>query len=340
LVQPANPNASVVVTSINSPNEILKAISDGCRKNGFNFILIGDTKSPQNFSLEGCDYYSIDKQLQTKFIFPEKCPTKHYARKNLGYLLAISKGSHLIFETDDDNFPLENFWQIPTPQIHTKCIENSGWVNIYEYFSDAKLWPRGFPLQSIQNIAPEFDSLGMKKIFSPIQQAMVNGNPDVDAICRFIQPVDQIFKNNRVAIGKKTWCPFNSQATKWTSDAFALMYLPAYCSFRMTDIWRSFIAQRIAWENGWHILFHEPMMNQVRNAHNLLRDFEDEIAGYLNNAQICDQLEKLNLKAGIENIPFNLNLCYEKLISMKLVGEKELFLLNIWLNDLKNAHPN
>ena len=44
----------------------------------------------------------------------------------------------------------------------------------------------------------------------------------------------------------------------------------------MTDIWRSFVAQRIAWANGWAILFHEPTVWQDRNEHNLMRDFRDE----------------------------------------------------------------
>ena len=54
---------------------------------------------------------------------------------------------------------------------------------------------------------------------------------------------------------------------------YPLLYLPAYCSFRMTDIWRSFVAQRIAWENGWRLLFHGPTMEQERNVHDLMKDF-------------------------------------------------------------------
>jgi hypothetical protein len=46
----------------------------------------------------------------------------------------------------------------------------------------------------------------------------------------------------------------------------------------------------------------------------------------------------LHLKSGIENIPLNLNLCYEKLISMHLVGSEELVLLNAWLQDLAKAN--
>jgi hypothetical protein len=331
-----DPKISVVVTSIASPNDALKALAKGCSQNNFKFILVGDTKSPQGFSLEGCEFYGINRQLQTPFAYVRQCPTRHYDRKNIGYLLAIANGSNVIFETDDDNYPLENFWHIPAFRVFGKYIENSDWLNIYKYFTDANLWPRGLALEAVQNSIPGFEHLKMKKIFCPIQQALVNGNPDVDAICRLIMPVDHTFKNNRqIAIGTRTWCPFNSQATKWTKEAFALLYLPAYCSFRMTDIWRSFIAQRISWENNWYILFHEPSMYQERNIHNLLKDFEDEIPGYLNNSHICKKLEKLDLKPGMENIPHNLNVCYEKLVTMNLVGQKELSLLNTWLKDLQ-----
>ena len=102
----------------------------------------------------------------------------------------------------------------------------------------------------------------------------------------------------------------------------------------MTDIWRSFIAQRIAWLNGWAILFHEPTMRQERNVHNLLRDFNDEIPGYLHNSEICKALESLPLESGVEKISGNLKLCYEKLVSMSLIGREELQLLDAWLEDI------
>ena len=82
------------------------------------------------------------------------------------------------------------------------------------------------------------------------------------------------------------------------------MYLPSYCSFRMTDIWRSFVAQRIAWECDWPILFHSSNVRQERNEHNLMSDFRDEVSGYLNNLNIMDSLMNLNLKKGIKNINF------------------------------------
>ena len=77
------------------------------------------------------------------------------------------------------------------------------------------------------------------------------------------------------------------------------MYLPAYCSFRMTDIWRSFVAQRIASVNGWSVLFRAATVRQRRNPHDLLRDFRDEVPGYLANREICVALEALRLEPGV-----------------------------------------
>ncbi|MHC4221249.1 MAG: STELLO glycosyltransferase family protein, partial [Planctomycetota bacterium] len=125
------------------------------------------------------------------------------------------------------------------------------------------------------------------------------------------------------------------QNTTWWPEAFELLYLPAYCSFRMTDIWRSFIAQKIAWLNNWAILFHEPTVRQERNEHNLLKDFADEVPGYLNNDNIRQALDSLDLKPGTEKIADNLRSCYEKLISMSLIGPDELKLLDVWLEDIQ-----
>ena len=138
-------------------------------------------------------------------------------------------------------------------------------------------------------------------------------------------------------LGGGAWCPFNSQNTTWWADAFPLMYLPAHCSFRMTDIWRGFVAQRIAWENGWSILFHEPTVWQDRNEHNLMRDFEDEIPGYLLNRKIAEKLAKLHLVPGRDHMGENLLICYRALIELGAVGPQELPLIEAWLEEMVRA---
>jgi hypothetical protein len=101
----------------------------------------------------------------------------------------------------------------------------------------------------------------------------------------------------------------------------------------MTDIWRSFVAQRVGWEQGWRVLFHGPTVRQERNEHNLMRDFKDEVPGYLNNSAIAEALGALKLKPGAENVAAGLRACYEKLVEMTLVDERELALLDAWIED-------
>jgi hypothetical protein len=268
--------------------------------------------------------------------FARICPTRHYARKNIGYLLAMADDASIIIETDDDNIPKESFWQQRRRVCRCRQTQNGSWVNVYSYFSDANIWPRGFPLEHLSKQVPEYESLSELEADCPIQQNLVDENPDVDAVYRLTLPLPQSFRQDRqIALAKGSWCPFNSQNTTWWPDAFKLMYLPAYCSFRMTDIWRSFVAQRIAWANGWSVLFGPVTMQQDRNVHNLMRDFEDEIPGYLNNTAICETLEQLPLQSGTERIGDNLRICYEKLIEMSLVKSEELKLLDAWLRDIE-----
>ncbi len=103
---------AVVVTSIAAPNAALRALAEGCRARGQQFIVIGDVPSPKDFRLEGCSFYGLDEQRETGFRFAEACPTRHYARKNIGYLVALREGAGVIVETDDDNFPGTEFCKI------------------------------------------------------------------------------------------------------------------------------------------------------------------------------------------------------------------------------------
>jgi hypothetical protein len=326
---------ALIVTSISAPNPVMKSLAQGSAENNIDFLVIGDTKSPDDFLLDGCDFYSIKRQLELDFSFAKNVPTRHYARKNIGYLEAIKNGVELILETDDDNFPRKEFWDDRSLTHQASVSEGDSWLNTYRYFTDKFVWPRGFSLEHLQQNQAELASFPVREIVSPIQQGLADENPDVDAMFRLSYPLPVSFERDlNLALGRGSWCPFNSQNTTWFKEAFPLMYLPSYCSFRMTDIWRSFIAQRILWENDWHLLFHTSTVWQERNEHNLMKDFEDEIPGYLNNDKIVKTLEDLNLKSGTRHMPDNVMRCYSTLVDMGLVGKEELSLLACWYDDL------
>lgn len=330
---------AIVITSISPPNKAMRSFADGAAKNDMDFWVIGDLSSPKHFDLPGCRFVSLENQLQSEFEFAKSCPTRHYARKNIGYLLAMKSGAELIIDTDDDNLPFDSFWNARKPFTKAPYIGDSGWCNVYRYFTDKIIWPRGLPLEFIKQNPIDIEKLTISEIFCPIHQGLANSNPDVDAIFRlaFELPFDFQNPDLQIIIGGSALCPFNSQNTRWFKEAFPLLYLPSYCSFRMTDIWRSFVAKRICAENNWGIVFHGATVWQERNEHNLMRDFEDEISGYLNNANIATTLNNLKLFPGISNISSNLLECYSALASNGLIPSKEVDLLKLWINDLKNV---
>jgi hypothetical protein len=326
---------ALVITSIFEPT---KAVLEIARQNGndsFDFIIAGDKKSPASYEIANCIYYTLEQQQNDIFSLGRLCPTGHYARKNLGYLLAISRGCQHLLETDDDNIPLASFWNAPQRRVKAHLCKDQDWVNIYRYFTDTLIWPRGLPLNRIQNPPTPLSALEELELDCPIQQGLADENPDVDALYRLICTLPQSFPGqHHVALSKGSWCPFNSQNTIWFPEAYPLLYLPAYCSFRMTDIWRSFVAQRICWENGWSLLFSPASVYQERNEHDLMKDFKDEVSGYLHNEAIATSLAALNLSAGIHNIPDNMLRCYQQLIELGLIDASERQLLQAWLDDL------
>jgi len=209
-------------------------------------------------------------------------------------------------------------------------ISAPGWVNPYRYFSDEDIWPRGFPLEAIKTPLPLAESTVPS--MAPIQQGLTDGDPDVDAIYRLTRTLPITFRKDLpLALSPVSRAPFNSQNTTWFKEVFPLLYLPSTCSFRITDIWRSFVAQRICAANGWDILFHSATMLQERNPHDLMADFADEVPGYLNNSTICRELESLKVNPGIESIPDGLVKCYELFISSGLIAKQEINLLESWI---------
>ena len=328
-------DTAVVVTSIFAPNAVMRQIASQCRDRGHRFVVAGDARSPADFALDGCDFLSLEAQRATGFAYAEQAPVGHYARKNVGYLSAIAGGAKVLIETDDDNFPEDGFFEPLPVETSAATVSAPGWCNVYAYYSEEPVWPRGLPLDAVGQAPPQLPSQ-KAKVIAPIQQGLADDNPDVDAVYRLTRPLPLAFHRGerRVALGRGVWCPYNSQNTVHYAPAFALAYLPAYCSFRMTDIWRSFIAQRIAWEAGWHILFREPTVRQERNEHDLMRDFADEVPGYLHNRSICAMLEALPLESGEAAIPANLRACYTAMVDAGHVGAEELPLLDAWLDDL------
>lgn len=335
---------TIVITSINAPNEAFREIvrvSNGGKPGGWDVLVIGDTKTPTDWKLDGAVYMSVDAQRAMSGNLAALCPVKHYARKNLGYLKAMQNGSGMIAETDDDNLPYDGWLAKVSRTVTARAVKNNGWENVYRHYTKERIWPRGLPLEQLHASFEADASLEAPAQHDcPIQQFLANDNPDVDAVYRLVLATPVKFKglnSDYVVLNEGTYCPFNSQNTVWWPDAYELMYLPAFVSFRMTDIWRSFVAQVCLFRMGKPLLFGPATMYQVRNEHNLLRDFADEVPGYLNNQKIMDTLNALDLKRGAGHAGDNLHKCYEALVVKGIVPKEEMPLVEAWLTDVRAA---
>ena len=321
------------MTTIQPPGDCTRALAAELSSHGIPLLVVGDRKGPSDFRLPGATFVPLSDQARLAFSLSRLLPLDHYSRKNLAYLLAMQRGARCIYETDDDNTPAPH-WKPRTLKARSHQHAGTGWINVYRMFSDELLWPRGFPLDAVKNSAmatcsnPEADARDME---SPVQQGLVDGAADVDAIWRMLFNKRIQFENRpSMLLGRGAWCPFNSQNTWWWPPAYPLLYLPSYCSFRMTDIWRSFIAQRCLWELDSGVVFHSSDMIQDRNAHDLLRDFGDEVAGHLHNQRIASLLSALSLPGSMHD---SLLSCYEALVRDGLFPTDELDLVRAWLLD-------
>jgi hypothetical protein len=326
-------NIWIVITSINQPTKAIKVISKLCKNSKFRAVVVGDLKTPKEWHQDNIDFLSVDEQ---KKLFPklsQLLPYNHYARKNLGYLYAMQNGAECILETDDDNLPYGSFGNELNLEVNANLVSGAKWINIYSYFTKGIIWPRGLPLDEINSIG--YINKVSEKFDLPIKQFLADADPDVDAIYRLIFK-DEIFFNERgpIAIDQNCWVPFNSQNTLFHKFAFPLLYLPSNVSFRMTDIWRSFVAQQIIWLYGKNVGFFSPTVKQVRNEHSLIKDFNDEIIGYVENKNIISKIEKFskNFKE-LKKLPEMTEILYSfwlELYNNNLIPTEEMEIIQEW----------
>lgn len=323
----------MILTTINPPTKAVLTLAENSEK--WPLIVVGDKKTPADWHVPGTRYISADDQETSTSLLAKLLPWNHYCRKNLGYLAAIAQGATMIAETDDDNHPTGWPYSVPDEQLNARLLSANGWANIYSYFTDAVIWPRGLPLTQIHRELPDWDELNFSTQKIGVHQFLAAGDPDVDAIYRLtVGRSDHEFLDRTVILDKGTMVPFNSQCTIWIEEAFPLLYLPSHVSFRMTDIWRSFVAQICLWATGSHVAYHGLGVYQERNEHDLQRDFLQEVVGYERNDEIYKVLMNIDLSSEPAKTGDNLRKCYEALLSIGIVNDAELKLVDSWLADL------
>ncbi len=317
----------IVITSIFPPTTAIRKFSNF---KDWKIIVVGDKKSPDVWDFPNVEYLSVASQSRMNSAFVNTIPWNSYTRKNIGYFYAISQGADLIYDTDDDNIPLSNWISDPAFSIGGETITQPPFVNIYKFFTDEHVWPRGLPLQHILNNNLAIEST-MQSANIGVWQFLADEDPDVDAIYRLTNNTPIYFKKRQpVILDAGVCCPFNSQNTYFSKAAFPLLYLPSTVTFRFTDILRGLVAQPILWAARLRLAFGEATVIQKRNPHNYLNDFESEIPCYLLSETVTSIAIK-NVSSDM-TISENLLSVYYALLAENIVKQDEIEILKLWLS--------
>ncbi len=328
-----------VVTTIFAPSESIIGTSN---LKGWCMVIVGDTSTPDDAyddlaKKENVIYLSASKQeaMLDASAFIRMMPWKSFARKNLGYLFAISFGARVIYDFDDDNtlLSLEDGATTPPPFFYKEdegfdrtvllkfVAEGDDDVIIEHAFNPYPFmgpdhhnsWPRGFPIDQVQKSFKVWNltntNVGDIKYSSiGVIQSLANGDPDSDAVFRLSREGATNFKFDHsptalpLLIPSSGYSPFNAQATTHLYSVFWGLYLPCTVPGRVTDIWRSFAMQRIMTELGLYVLYTPPIVTHERTAHDYLGDMVAEADVYSKTSSLLAFLDSWSPKEA-ETLP-------------------------------------
>ena len=259
----------IVTTTINAPTEaIIKfdAMAD------WELIVIGDKKTPEDYSLARGTYYAPKDQTKFDQDLSDAIGWNCIQRRNIGLAIAYKSGADIVAVIDDDNVPLPgwgsdlmigrdvevNWYETDLPAFDPVGATNYG-----------HLWHRGYPLQLVSR--RDYSRRGRRVVHVDVQADFWNGDPDIDAICRMEHAPECEFDCACFPLASNRIAPFNSQNTFVSRDVLKDYFLFPFCG-RMDDIWAAYYVQ----SKGKQVVFGAPSVRQLRNEHDLVSDMRAE----------------------------------------------------------------
>lgn len=282
-------------------------------------------------------------------------------RKNIGYFYAISHGAEIVWDFEDDN--MLKFW-IPgaapphAPSID-ECLPTDQDANIdvlevqgHDYLTwnpypamggpTSPSWPRGLPIDDATN--RECGSAKLKPSTAPkdsiaILHSLSDHQPDVDALYKAILPIPFYFKKTEmksVLVPQFSLTPYNAKATIHFKAGLWALFLPTSVDKEFSDVWRSYIVQRLLWESGLRVgIVGRPLVVQDSNIHTSLNDISKLKSM---SKTIKKLINFLTLWRGKQKTFIGqINELWLALHENKFVGKEDIRLMSLWLEGLARA---
>ena len=332
-----------------------EAVRDVCsRLPSYCLVVVADKKSIADYSVDGgCTfiYLSVKDQehIARSSPFVRQTPWDHFGRKNIGYMFAIANGARVVWDFDDDNLLITSEFveSEPSGGQQLVTVRNAALsINPYPLLGAGEFaWPRGFPLEQINNAStlPHQENVVDAQMTPErigIVQALANHDPDVDAIYRLQRHLPFSFNGSSISgttfvVPANSFIPWNAQATLFMSrESLWTLYLPISVHGRVSDIWRSYIAQRLLRNACIYVGFAvEPLVIQNRNPHSYLADFDAEQDLYYKSGKLVELLDAWSPTSSI--FPEQVLELYIELFERDFIGSRDVEMLELWLLELE-----
>jgi len=283
----------IVTTTINSPTIATMKFCEIAENRGFQFVIVGDTKTPHDEyrklerDFKSVVYLSPDQQEE---LYPELSETigwRTIQRRNIGFVYAYDQGCDVLATVDDDNIPYPNWGE--NIYVGEEVVYDSYEPTRSPYFdplsitTDNYLWHRGFPIQHLQ-VRHDVDYKGKQTKKCLVQANLWDGDPDIDAMARLTHKPCVNYKDITGPFGSTSIAPFNSQNT-----FIAREIIPYYAVLpfvgRMDDIWGAYIAQA-HFPNA--VVYDVATVYQDRNVQDLVTNLQNEVIGYRHTLEFIE----------------------------------------------------
>jgi hypothetical protein len=303
------PRKALVTTTINPPTDQLRAWLAQINNDDAHVVIVADIKTPHELYND-----LLFKPTMMTYLMGYDSPYEKLEaavghgtiqRRNLGFLAAVDVDPWLdyVITVDDDNEPRFGWVELVDDLLrdvdrpHLQFLPSAdGWVNPGALTAPPTVH-RGFPIARAANHRQDaWAQLSDADQYHPIGVfcSLITGDPDISAIERMITGTEvyDVLETIKVPVGM--FAPFNTQATAFRRELLPAMHLWLSVG-RYDDIFASLVTERVMWELGWSVAFGEPSAHQVRNPHNLMKDFEQELFGYRRCEDIAEVIRTTDL---------------------------------------------
>ena len=318
-------------------------------------LILGDTNNNTEW-LKGKQliYLNVQQQLTLPFEIGKLPLNTSFHSKNIGFLFAIHEGAQVILDLDSNYVPTKLKGQyfpvfktatdftMPVVPLNTERLWNP-----YPYFGAINSWPRGFPYNRVSTF-PSSENVTKRRCLPIVQQYLVSNRPDVTKQKVFVsnlpdmnkQTVSSLFhtdRTNSIAVPNALFAPYNSLATVHLYESFWSLLLPQTVDQRVSDIWRSYIAQHLFHMlPGTCVVFTPPAVQYVSARSTVPSiDNNSQLLTVDLFAQVVEMLDRSSqsMKTFDRESLFR---AYVRLYEVGLVDALDVEYSKSWLTDLKH----